>query len=269
MGSWLSSLSSASKITIEALAFPAPKPIGYNVTFNDFQFIKNVATIFHQVIGKLKKHNKKLIIIHSHGNATDIGYMNNTLNMIAKSVGIDIISYDYEGYGLTKGEDGNPCSPSEQGCIRSIRTVYDHLISEGRQPSDIILYGVSIGTGVTVDLAQKLSDEGIILKGILLQSPYTSVVGVISEMAAISSAYSAPEEYNPNILKNNEKIHKVKCPITIIHGTKDRVIPFDHAIKLEQLNNNIKLVPIVNAGHNGIEETYSSYIFNELTELAK
>jgi len=68
------------------------------------------------------------VLLYSHGNGSDIGYIHELLSKLAYSIGINIISYDYEGYGLTNGI--NPSS-SEEGCIRTIDIVYDYLISNG------------------------------------------------------------------------------------------------------------------------------------------
>ncbi len=251
----MGSLFSSSKAIVESLAFPAPA-CSYGDHASGFQSIDGVATIYHKV------NDNKLVILYSHGNATDIGHMNGYLSSLSKKIRTNIMAYDYEGYGMSV-----PSSPSEAGCIRSINKVYEHLILEGREPSDIILYGVSIGTGVTVDLAAKLCSSNFNPKGVLLQSPYTTVIGVITESGATTSYYTMPSEYTPNILRTNEKIDKVTCPITIIHGEKDNLIPIKHANRLKELNNNIKLTPIANAGHNGIENDYGQIIIDELLEL--
>ena len=43
-------------------------------------------------------------IIFSHGNATDIGQMRDFLLDLRKRLKVNIVAYDYSGYGLSSGE---------------------------------------------------------------------------------------------------------------------------------------------------------------------
>ena len=45
----------------------------------------------------------------------------------------------------------------------------------------------------------------------------------------------------------------VKCPIHIIHGTEDTLIPFKSSIKLGNVNSDrVRLHPIIGGGHNNL-----------------
>ena len=56
--------------------------------------------------------------------------------------------------------------------------------------------------------------------GVILQSPLTSVISVVS---------STLSHFMPADMFNNiSKIDRVKCPVLIMHGTEDAVVPFDH-----------------------------------------
>jgi len=242
------------KTRIESAAFPAPKK-GYTSSHKNFRFIvapesQKIACMFYE----FKK--SKSVLIYSHGNATDIGYMHKFISNLSRDCAINIISYDYEGYGLTPG------IPSENGCIKAITCVYNYLINEGYSPNNIILYGTSIGTGPTVDLAEKISNKNKKLKGVLLQTPYTSVVGVVSKIPEVSSSYvcSSVSMENPNIFRSSEKISKITSPIVIVHGIKDELISYSHAVSLYQSNKLASLVTLENATHNNIENDYYEVI---------
>ena len=240
----MGSFCSSSKATIENIALPAPQ-CSYNRSSPNLTMIDDVATMWYI------QNCSKTIIIYSHGNATDIGYIQSLLLQLSEKLKTSIVSYDYEGYGLTPG------TPSESGCNRSLKKVYNYLIHNGYSPTDIILYGVSIGTGPTIELAYKNKDAKF--KGIVLQTPYTSVVGVVSRSVAYCSETTSSFSFsNPDLFLNSQKIPSITSPITIIHGTKDEVIPYDHAVKLSELNDNIKLVTLENANHNNIERDFTS-----------
>ena len=77
-------------------------------------------------------------------------------------------SYEYVGYGPSRFKD---CVPSERGCYRAINAAWAYLIAHGVDPTTIVIYGRSIGTGPSVDLASRVE-----AKGLLLQSPIDSAI---------------------------------------------------------------------------------------------
>lgn len=250
----MGSASSSVRNTIESLAFPAPAA-SYDTRHRNFKYVdskdtksKRVACMFYTI--KENITDDSMVILYSHGNGCDIGHMDNFLWNLARDMNLNIVSYDYEGYGLTEGR------PSEEGCNRSIDTVYDHLKSLGYRSKNIILYGTSIGTGPTVNLASRLNASGTKLKGLLLQTPYTSIVGVVSEVAETSSYVSSSVVENPNIFRTGEKISQVSAPIIIVHGKRDEVIPYSHATKLQKNNPRSQLVTLSDATHNNIERDH-------------
>jgi hypothetical protein len=63
----------------------------------------------------------------------------------------------------------------------------------------------------------------------------------------------------------------VKCPIHIIHGTNDRLIPFKSSLKLSKISpKNTRLHPVISGGHNNLH-TYESYheILSQIFTLDK
>jgi len=257
-------LSSSLRAPIESSAFPAPR-CSYNDSWANFRYIENnphdmrVACMFYQV------NNLKTTIIYSHGNGCDIGHMDSFLRKLAIYIGTNVVSYDYVGYGLTRHNLSNV--PSEQGCVSCIETVYDFLSRSGVKPKDIILYGTSIGTGPTVRLASDLAKRDINLKGVLLQTPYTSAVGVVSESVATTLHMSNFEGQNPDIFRSIDLIQLIKCPVTIIHGTRDQVIPYNHSKNLAKKNKRCRLIIMEGATHNNIESLFSDVIENSLKDF--
>jgi abhydrolase domain-containing protein 17 len=268
----MGSLLTIFKTPIESLAFPAPPP-SYSELTPNFHYIENeekkvkVACMIYRV------NNLKRLIIYSHGNGCDIGNTDRFLKKLSQDINTNIISYDYVGYGLTKHAVSN--KPSEQGCIACIETIHEAMISgTGRETQDIILYGTSIGTGPTVHLAARqshlaaqLANQSQDPKGVLLQTPYISVVSVVSQQAAYSSHISCDETNTPDLFRSIDLIPKIKCPVIIIHGTDDEVIHPDHARELAKKNQHCKLVIIPGATHNNIEIAHYRYIVENLNKF--
>ncbi len=65
------------------------------------------------------------------------------------------MGYDYTGYGHADGV------PSEVDCYADIAAVFGWLMQEKNLlPRDVILYGRSLGSGPTLDLASRVKVRG-------------------------------------------------------------------------------------------------------------
>lgn len=87
---------------------------------------------------------------------------------IAKDLKCNLCAYDYTGYGQSKGRASIPDT------IADINAAFQWLLKRGIQRQDIILYGQSLGSGPTLDLAA--SERGI--AGVILHAAFAS--GVLS-----------------------------------------------------------------------------------------
>eukprot|EP00916_Digyalum_oweni_P017195 GHVL01028138.1.p2 GENE.GHVL01028138.1~~GHVL01028138.1.p2 ORF type:complete len:192 (+),score=30.31 GHVL01028138.1:160-735(+) len=110
-------------------------------------------------------------ILFSHGNAEDIGSISQYLRELSKIIDVNILTYDYTGYGHSVG------TPREALCYNDIETAYNYLISSGIPANEIILYGKSVGSGPSVDLAARHS-----VRGLIIQSGFTSVFRVVANL---------------------------------------------------------------------------------------
>jgi fermentation-respiration switch protein FrsA (DUF1100 family) len=176
----------------------------------------------------------EVTILYSHGNAEDLGISRSYLVHLSEQLKVNIVTYDYEGYGINLGP------PSEAGCYRSIEAVYTYLIGTmSLRTSKIIIMGRSLGSGPSVHLALKYPCAGLILI-----SPLTSAIRVVSEWAAILLAYS-------DIFLNLYKMPKVTCPVLVIHGIQDDVVPWRHGDAIAKAAPNLwRMVSVPSGTHN-------------------
>jgi alpha-beta hydrolase superfamily lysophospholipase len=66
--------------------------------------------------------------------------------------------------------------PSEQNTYADIEAAYDHVVEQlGVREEDVVLYGQSVGSGPTVDIAAR-KDK---IRGVVLHSPMLSGVRVM------------------------------------------------------------------------------------------
>ncbi|NXA55904.1 AB17C protein, partial [Nothocercus julius] len=106
----------------------------------------------------------RFTVLFSHGNAVDLGQMSSFYIGLGTRINCNIFSYDYSGYGVSTGK------PSEKNLYSDIDAAWQALRTRyGISPENIILYGQSIGTVPTVDLASRYECAAIVL-----HSPLTS-----------------------------------------------------------------------------------------------
>ncbi len=91
------------------------------------------------------------MLIYFHGNAEDIGLSYRDLDILKKSLKINILAIEYPGYGLYKDDDGCSADKIKEDC----EYVYKYVRQEisGLNESDILIFGRSIGTGPAIHLA--------------------------------------------------------------------------------------------------------------------
>ncbi|MBN3315554.1 AB17A protein, partial [Atractosteus spatula] len=181
-------------------------------------------------------------VLFSHGNAVDLGQMSSFYIGLGTRINCNIFSYDYSGYGVSTGK------PSEKNLYADIDAAWQALRTRyGISPENIILYGQSIGTVPTVDLASRYECAAVIL-----HSPLTSGMRVAFPDTKKTYCFDA----FPNI----EKVSKITSPVLIIHGTEDEVIDFSHGLALfERCPKAVEPLWVEGAGHNDIE-LYSQYL---------
>ncbi|KAG8594081.1 hypothetical protein GDO81_001066 [Engystomops pustulosus] len=184
----------------------------------------------------------RFTLLFSHGNAVDLGQMSSFYLGLGTRINCNIFSYDYSGYGASSGH------PSEKNLYADIDAAWKAVRTRyGICPENILLYGQSIGTVPTVDLASRYECAAVIL-----HSPLTSGMRVAFPETKKTYCFDA----FPNI----EKVSKITSPVLIIHGTEDEVIDFSHGLALyERCSKPVQPLWVEGAGHNDIE-LYSQYL---------
>lgn len=181
-----------------------------------------------------------ITILYSHGNAEDVGICLPYLDQVCHVTGADMLAYEYVGYGESSGK------PSEKGCYQSIDAGYDYLVRKTNlDPRSIVAFGRSLGSGPTVDLVSRTPG----IRGMVLQSPLESGARCISGRGLSFIGYYM------DIFKSYEKIEKIECPILIMHGTADEVVPCENGRNLyKQCKNPVEPLWVEGRGHNNMPE---------------
>lgn len=255
---------------ISALAFPAPNaPLEYyedellqredllELTTDHNEPIPAIHCLFK---GDQRQHRRRTIL-YSHGNAEDLGDSLDYIDALASATCCDVFAYDYVGYSLNRLNAGG--APSEAGCIRSIETAWRHCVDTlGIPPASIVLFGRSIGSGPTVDLASRAVVPGttqspLDASGVLLMSPIESGARAVLGKAASIVGYPL------DIFRNYEKVGRITTKTAIMHGTADEVVPCSNGRQLHSwLQDPAPPLWLEGYGHNNMPQarcfTYAS-----------
>lgn len=185
---------------------------------------------------RFKAKNPKGVVMYLKGNSKSIkGWGKFAIDFTAH--GYDVAMIDYRGFGKSTGKR------SQEAIKRDMQFIYDK-IKEKIDEKYIIIYGRSLGSGFATKLASINNP-----KMLILDAPYYSMKNITARYLpfmplSIILRYPIP---------TYKWIKHVKCPIHIIHGTNDKLIPFSAAIKLSKKNPEMaRLYPIIDGGHKNL-----------------
>lgn len=156
-------------------------------------------------------------ILFFHGNAGHYGdRFGKALEFTGN--GYNVLLVGYRGYG------GNEGYPSEEGLYSDARAYIKFLTDEKNIPvEDVILYGESLGTGVAVQIATEYP-----VSSLIFETPYSSLYEIAKkDYFFVPVVYMLKDRF-----MSTDKIGKISCPLLILHGEKDTIIPLVFSKKL-------------------------------------
>ena len=127
-----------------------------------------------------------------------------------KDAGLGALLLAYRGYS------GNAGSPNEQGLYADARAALDWLAQNGVASPSIVLYGISLGTGVATKMAAERE-----VGAVVLESPYTSTVDVAAFRFPIVPVGWLMEDRFESLTR----IRMITEPLLVMHGDADTIIP--------------------------------------------
>jgi fermentation-respiration switch protein FrsA (DUF1100 family) len=153
-------------------------------------------------------------ILFLHGNAGNIGYRMPIARQFINN-GFGFLLLDYRGYGGNKGR------PTEQGLYEDGNSAIKFLSQQGVKPSELVLYGESLGTGVATKLAVQTPSCVLIL-----QSPFTS----LTKVANFHYPWIPLSPWDK--FDSLSRIKHINTPLLILHGTEDQIVPYEEGVNL-------------------------------------
>ena len=148
-------------------------------------------------------------ILYLHGNGGNIADRIDKAACLVHQ-GYPVLMVDYRGYGGSSG------SPSEEGVYRDAVAMYQWLRREhGLEPGEIVVWGMSLGGAVAVELASRVE-----VGALIAESTFTDT----REVASIVYPW-LPRLFLRQRFDSRSKVGRLTIPKLFIHGGQDEVVP--------------------------------------------
>ena len=172
----------------------------------------NISAIY---VGELSQIATDTVILYCHGTADHNDFYWPRQKLYA-SLGskhrFGVLMIDYPGYGLSEGK------PTEQNMYDATNGALKWLKSQGLTNNRLILFGFSLGTAPTCEVAGNATNFEMQPSKIILEAPFASAEVLVQDAALLAM----PGSYFVNVkIDNAEEIKKVNVPLLWIHGEAD------------------------------------------------
>lgn len=186
--------------------------------------------------------NSDKVVVFYHGNGDKVCDKIGLIDIFNEH-NISYIFPEYEGYN----NDG--IKASSDGILRSVQDTVDYLDEQNYE--QVYVIGQSIGSGAASFHTSLQTPERL-----LLISPFTTLTNVVDNMFPIYPRFLI-EKFVDDKFNNKERLREYSGALTIVHGSKDPVIPDMQGRELLEISpaKYKKFITAVGYGHKNIYES--------------
>jgi uncharacterized protein len=173
-----------------------------------------------------------------------------------RRLGFNVIIPEFEGYGMSGGSAG------EQGCYAAAAAAYDWLLKNPDIDSHrIVAAGWSLGAAVSIDLAAHHP-----VAGVATFSAFTSM----ADMGHQLYPWLPVSLLIRHRFDNLPKMRKLKCPILLVHGAQDDLVPPWMCSRLAAAaGSNAQQIIIPRAGHLDVFDIGGGDLFRQVRHFVQ
>jgi uncharacterized protein len=174
-------------------------------------------------------------VILAHGNAGNISHRLDKVELF-HALGLSVLCFDYRGYGESQG------LPSEEGTYRDMDAAVAFATERlGISLARTVYFGESLGGAVAVEAASRRQPGALVC-----ESTFTS----LPAMARRHYPWLPARLLLRLRYDSLSRIPSVRCPVLILHGPEDDIVPFDMAVSLLGAAREPKSFAKLEGGHN-------------------
>lgn len=165
----------------------------------------------------LERGEGKEIVLFFHGNGVKAAWLDNWLTELSQRLDANVMAAEYRGFD-------DDATPTEKGVVADSLAARDYLCERYQvAPTDLILFGNSLGGGCAVAVA---SQGGA--KALILDRTFDRMVDV----AANLYPFVPVRWLMRNRYDSLARMTVYHGPLISIHGTTDELIPIEHGRRL-------------------------------------
>lgn len=180
------------------------------------------------------------VIVYVHGNETTLSDLKKSgiVDVLAMQCNATVFAPEYPGYGDMQNEPRGLGEMCDICYADKISAVVEAIQNNGAK--NISLIGRSIGCGIAMKSVTTSAAVQSAVDNITLISPFTS----------LSSLFPYPLQcFAQNRMDNAKMLRHVQCPLLLIHGSDDNLIPVSHSEELQKCHDNCTLHVIPSMKH--------------------
>jgi uncharacterized protein len=197
--------------------------------------------------------DRKTTVLVFNGNAGDRSFRAPPAAALNRA-GFSVLLFDYRGYGR------NPGSASERGLVTDAGAARAYVIARDNVDAGRLVYfGESLGAAVAVALAAEQPPAALVLR-----SPFT----LLADMGRLYYPYLPTNLLLRDRFDSLGQIEHLTCPVLIIAGDQDRIVPQSQSRRLYDAAREPKrFVLIRGADHNDFELLAGGQLVGEVTRF--
>ncbi|CAE8711315.1 unnamed protein product [Polarella glacialis] len=212
---------------VDKITFPSP-PASYSLTSHPELFFipgpksrpahPGVPCMLYAI-----RQGAPVLLVHAHSNGCDIGDMRQTLQSISESLRVHVMSFEFPGYGLHLG------AASMRTIDETAAAVLEYITNELKvNLAQVVWYGRSIGSGPALRAVHRVTkDHKVQPGGVVLQCGFANFPEVAGHLFG-----RVAKRLVSTLWPNEAMLKELHCPVLLIHGRNDTMIPISQSEKL-------------------------------------
>lgn len=182
------------------------------------------------------RENRESVVLYCHGNSCNRA-MNHRLGLYKKltSFGLNVVTFDYRGYG-----DSTGILPDENSVVTDAKAMLE-WVEEHFKNHDVIIWGHSLGTGISVKMLSGLKGCSDRVQKLVLESPFLNSgeagrhIPIARVFDLLPFTKGVIGDAMEGMFPTDELISKISIPIIILHAEDDNILPILHSMKLYEV----------------------------------